>query len=265
VRREAIHAAAEALDADDLEPLLEAARLDPDSLNRSLAARAAGGIGGSRAVQALWDRWARAEEDQRIGIVDAWSAPNAFRAGGQDKLMRVVESTVGLPRVAAAAALVRQPATDTGVALGVLIAAIREGSEQEQKLALSAARLDEPGVLAAVKQAATHDNGRVRMQALTKLARASIDRDRALKNLRSIAQREDDLGREARRELARLGDASVTRALTQELSARSPRVRATAARALLDLERYAEAASVLGDDSPSVRTELACAVLAKAQ
>ncbi|MEI9947665.1 MAG: hypothetical protein WDO74_01450 [Pseudomonadota bacterium] len=59
VRRAAFATALDVRDAGELEALLEAARVDPDPQSQSLAIRAAGAIGGERAVLSLKDLWAR--------------------------------------------------------------------------------------------------------------------------------------------------------------------------------------------------------------
>ena len=81
VRKAALFASLETKDAADLDPLLEAARLDPDPLLRSLAVRAVGAIGGQRAVLALKDLWAQSDGTTRETIVDAWAMPALYRAG----------------------------------------------------------------------------------------------------------------------------------------------------------------------------------------
>ena len=101
VRRAAFEAALEAPSELDLEPLLESARLDPDPLNRSLAARAVGAVGGERAVLSLVDRWDRADEDTRLSIVEAWAMPRAYAAGGERELVKVAESGTHLPALSA--------------------------------------------------------------------------------------------------------------------------------------------------------------------
>src|SRR5690606_37197966 len=105
VRRAALHAALEEPVDTDLQPALEAARLDPDPLVRSLGVRLVGSIGGRPAVRALRDLWARAEDETRQAIVDAWAAPRSVTRGGQEQLLWAMESKKGLPSIVAAVRL----------------------------------------------------------------------------------------------------------------------------------------------------------------
>ena len=107
VRQAALRAALEEPDLRDLDQLLEAARLDPDPLCRSIAARAVGNVGGERAVLGLKDLWAAADEETRLVLIEAWAMPAAFKAGGERELLKVSETSTGLPSVAAAGALLR--------------------------------------------------------------------------------------------------------------------------------------------------------------
>src|SRR5262249_54158437 len=73
VRIAALRASADVADAEDTSAVLEAARLDPHPLARTVAIRAAGAIGGERVVLALKDVWAGADEGSRHAIADAWA------------------------------------------------------------------------------------------------------------------------------------------------------------------------------------------------
>ncbi len=85
VRRAAFAAAYDARDPGELEDLLEAARVDPDAQGQSLAARAAGSIGGERAVLALKDLWAQGDDALRIAIVDAWTERASLVSRGRPR------------------------------------------------------------------------------------------------------------------------------------------------------------------------------------
>jgi hypothetical protein len=98
VRLAAIQAAFDAFDVSDLEPLLEAGRLDPYPPARLAAIEAAGSIGGERAVFALRDQFVQANEDEQLAIVGAWSSPRSLDAGGRPELVRTAETSRGLWR-----------------------------------------------------------------------------------------------------------------------------------------------------------------------
>ena len=105
VRRAALEAANEAPAVLDFEGLMEAARLDPDPMARSLAVRAVGRLGGERASRGLRDLWERAEEDVRMSILGAFAAKATFTAGGREALLREAEAGRGVTAVAAAGEL----------------------------------------------------------------------------------------------------------------------------------------------------------------
>ncbi|MCC6553026.1 MAG: hypothetical protein IT372_08395, partial [Polyangiaceae bacterium] len=87
VRVAALRAAIIAADPGDRDAVLEAARLDPQPMARTLAIRAAGAIGGEAVVLALRDVWVLADEPSREAIADAWVAPRAVDAGGRSQLL----------------------------------------------------------------------------------------------------------------------------------------------------------------------------------
>ncbi|MBK9265968.1 MAG: hypothetical protein IPM54_40060 [Polyangiaceae bacterium] len=85
VRVGALEASFDAVDAADIEGLLEAARLDPYPAARTVAISAAGNVGGERVVHALGDLFVQAGEDERLTIIGAWASPRAIGVGGRDK------------------------------------------------------------------------------------------------------------------------------------------------------------------------------------
>jgi hypothetical protein len=265
VRRAALRAALAAGDTDDLELLLEASRLDPDPVGRSLAARAAGGIGGARVALALKDYWARADETTRLSIVQGWAMPATFGAGGREALVWVAETQGALPAIAAADALVSGGEDSAAIGTAVLLRSIREGTREERRLAVRLAPLHDPEVCKELKRAWADPDREVRVMAL---ARLLYDRDAqaaARSELRKLARGRDRIALQAGAALAAAGDGSVSeqlRRLTREGSSHRRRV---AALALLRLGLYSAAATALADDDPSVRTAVACAVLNTAQ
>lgn len=268
VRRAALGTALEVHDASELEALLDAARVDPDPQSQSLAIRAAGAIGGERAVLALKDIWARADDATRIAIVDAWASRASFAAGGARELVVAAESGGGLAAVSASYALARTPGPDAVAAHARLRRYIEGGSDDEKRLALSVAPLNGE-TEAAVAQAAKDAPPELRVVALTRLTSVEARRTDALRALRELesakASSETELRaqRDARSVLAQVGDTSVKASLIKALSDPAVAVRSRAARGLAHLGDYSDAATALADDEPSLRSELACLVLSK--
>jgi HEAT repeat protein len=262
VRRAALSAAREARDPADVEALLEAARLDPDAEVQSRAALALGGIGGVRAVLGLSDRWQRADDDLRLSIVEAWSQPDSFAAGGQGELVRAAELAHGLPALAAALVLAEQQAGPPGLADGLLVRAIADGSVEERRFVLRLVPWTVPGVPAAVHAASLAGPDAVRVVALARRLDAEGSKPETLTPLRELARaRSLTIALQARAALAVAGDASVKPLLESDLKAESAGQRRLGAYGLIRLGDFTRAASALADDSPSVRTQVACRVL----
>jgi HEAT repeat protein len=261
VRRAAFRAALEARDPGDLEPLLEAGRLDPDAMSRSLATRAAGSIGTQQAVFSLQDFWARADTAERIAIVDAWAMPAALAAGGRERLVRVIETTSGTPALAAADALIRRRGDESGLARSVLLQALKSGSTEERRFAAARVPL-EPTTQDALLAASRSDDPAVSVSALRRLLDVPTRRTAAVTSLRALASRDDSTASEARGALASAGDAAARPALQRALTAKQPAARREAALGLIELGDFTSAATALADDDPLVRADVACAMLA---
>lgn len=267
VRRAAFGSALEVRDAGELEPLLEAARVDPDPQSQSLAIRAAGAIGGERAVLALKDLWPRAEDATRMAIVDAWTAPASFVAGGERELEVAAESGGGLSAVSAASSLARASGANSVAANARLRRYISDGSDDEQRLALGLATLN-PETEAAIVKAAHEASPELRVVALTRLLQVDPRRSDALRALREIATQKASSDSELRAQsdavsaLAQSGDDSVKATLVKNLDAPAASARARAARGLINLGDHADAATALADDEPGLRSDIACFVLA---
>jgi len=258
VRRAALEAALEAPSPLDEPALLETARLDPDAMCRSLATRAAGAIGSESAVRALVDLWERADEDDRLNIVEAFWSKRAFDAGGRAELLRIAESGHGVPAVAAAGVLVRVDPRTTAEASNLLVRAITEGSADEQLLAIATARPDD--AVTRALRGATHDaDVDVRVAALEKLLEVPAERTQAFTALRTEAKAPD--GDAARAALARAGDVSVSPTFVKELAAQAWQARQGAGFALISLRDYKHAATLLADDDANVRVAIACRIL----
>lgn len=261
VRHAALGAALEARDPDDLGGLLEAARLDPDPMNRSLAARAAGAIGGQRAVLALKDLWASANQSARRALLDAWAMPAAYRSGGRREIRRVAESRGSLAAVAAAGALLRQGGADAELGTTLLTSEIAQGTDAERRLAIRLVPLSRAETRRALERAAKSQDLEVQVMALARLVETAGSRKSALSGLRQLAQGHGKVAVEARAALAAAADPSVTGELVAQLGSKRAEDRRLAAIGLIRLGNYARAATALGDDDPRVRTEVACSII----
>lgn len=169
VRVAALRAAGDALDARDVDLLLEAARVDPLPLARTLAVRSLGDLGGEKVTLALKDLWPRADEPLREAIVEAWSAPACFRAGGQRELELALAEGKGAPGVAAALALARLGSDDQkGAALGLLARTIDAAPSNQRVYAISASPLA-PVLRAPLWSASRDDDELVAIAAVNRL------------------------------------------------------------------------------------------------
>lgn len=261
VRRAALHSAVAAPDPRDVEVLLDVSRTDPDPLARSLAIRALGRIGTELVVLALKDRWHRADEPIRLAIVDAWSQPAALRDGGKAELVRLVENESGLPALQAAHALIGSDGEAVPVATNRLLHAARHGSTEERRMALRLLPARAPETIAELKEAAGAADPEVAVLAQARLLDFPAERPSATKGLRKLAATRGLPALQARAALAAAGDSSVSPLLVEQLSEARASHRKMAALGLLRLSRFNEAAGVLADRSPSVRSEVACDLL----
>jgi hypothetical protein len=268
VRRAAFRAALAVRDARELEALLDAARVDPDPHSQSLAIVAAGSLGGERAVLALKDLWAQADDTTRIAIVDAWTERASFVSGGARELTLAAEAGVGLAAVSAAYALARAGGADSVVANAQLRRDISDGSEDEKRLALSVAPLNAE-TEAAIAKAAKEASPELRVVALTRLIGVEARRSDAIRLLRELANAKPSSESELRAQsdalsaLAFAGDTSVKATLVKNLRDPAVAQRSRAARGLTSLGDYSNAATALADDDADLRSEIACSVLAR--
>ena len=264
VRRQAFRAAIEVADPDDVEALLEAARLDPDPEGRGLATRALGRIGGEHAVTALADLYPRADAEQRLAIVEAWGTPAMAPVGGASRLVTTAEQGGSLAAVAAAGSLSRLQAPEAATGRAWLARAVDSGTTDERMLALELCPLSDPDALAAVNRASGSDDPAVRVVALARLLDAVERRKEAQRELRELATKSDAAARQAAAALSVLGDATVASVLAKDLGDSHAYRRRQAAAGLLRLGRVAEVATALVDRDPGVRMQVACAVLTRA-
>lgn len=259
VRRSALHAALEAPNPDELDAVLEAARLDPDPLTRSLAIRVVGKLQDPRGLATLRDLWTGADEATQQQIVDAWAS--ARTPEGQAAVEWVLATQRGLPRIVAAA---RSPG---GAATAVLTQAIEGGSSDEQRLALrlglAVAGSRPPELVEAAKKVLASADPLVRVAAAEALlssehAQAARDVLHELAKSKSV-----QVVRAVRRALVQAHDASIAGDISRDLTSSDAESRATAAEQLVALGKTVEAAAPLADDVASVRTRVACSILAR--
>lgn len=261
VRRAALEAANDAPAALDFDALLEAARLDPDPMARSLAVRGVGRLGGERAARGLRDLWDRAEEDVRLSILGAFASKATFVAGGREALLSKAETARGVTAVAAAGELLRVDPGYRENAVALLVRAVAEGDADERRLAVMLVPLDHAGAVDALKKTGEADPD-VRVAALEKLTGVPAERARAIAELKKLAKG-SSASEQANLALARAGDASVSAKFRGDLASKDELRREAAGRALLSLGDYANAATLLGDGSADVRVATACTILAK--
>lgn len=259
VRRQAARAATHALDAGDAPILLEAGRLDPSAAVRESALRAAGAIGGAAVVQALRDLWATAKEGDRRAIVEAWGMPKSLDAGGLAELRRIAETEAGSPAILAAATLSRLGGESGAAGRSALLRAIAEGPSASRALAIQLAPLDDDGALLALRSATTDPDRAVSLASLKRLVDSPPDRGATLDRLAALAGAGVEAAAIA---LARAGDDRGTPPLKERLTLAEPKARARAAMALVDAGEWESAAPLLADEAISVRTGLACRLLA---
>lgn len=285
VRRAALHASAAAKDGEDIDVLLETARVDPELLLRNEALRAVSAILRSakgRAPQVamkLRDLWNSGDEPLREDIAVAWALAPVFESGGRDALRVAIASEKGPAAIAAAGVVLRTASHDKELvesANALLARNIGEGSRRDRLHAIVSAKTESALTLDAIKKASQEEDMDVRVAALGRLLDVKAERDGAIKALEAIAgygvksapsagDAEDLRLREhasrARLALAYAGDVRIQAWIEADLGAAEPHARASAASALAALGRSARAAPLLADPDVSVRTRAACTLL----
>ena len=268
VRRQAVRAARDASDADDLPALADVARLDPEPIVRTEAVRAIAMLASSPgAVDALRDLWTGGDDGLREDIALAWASPALWDAGGREALRVLVASGHGPGAIEAAAAVLRHADASGDVvdaAAGQLARAIATGSRATRLQALAEAPLDRPALRDAVVAAASDEDLEVRVGALSRLAGPAAGPD-ARVSLEGLAQPGSPVAARARFALAAAGDRSVQSWIEADLSAAAPEDRLAAATALAALGVAARAAPLLADADPSVRMRSACTIVMAAR
>jgi HEAT repeat protein len=271
VRRNALRAAMQAGDPGDVEPVLEAARVDPWPPARTQAIRAAGVIGGDRAVLALKDLWARSEPAVREAIADAWASRRAFSHGGKQELVWVMDTQHGKAAIFAANVLLRAGGDASVPALGVLERAIKEGPAADRVLAIESVPLRVAPLREAIAKAETDSDEAVSSAALVRRLEASPDEggpkpgtpdfDAIVAKLTPIAAGSGTGATTARGALARAKVQAIVPILEKEGTSKDPKARAEAGVALAVYGDLPRAAVIAADPEPRVRTTVACAIL----
>ena len=269
IRVAALHAAADAGDVADTDLLLEAARLDPHPLARSLAVRAvARTASGERAVLALRDLWTRADDSTRQAIADAWGTERAIDAGGRRELLWAAEHGKGADAIAAAAALSRWKGEGWDQAIGVLTRAIESGPTNDRVFAIGVAPTHEQPIEAAMRKAIDDKDDAVVVAVAWRLLSgvgrevAEVkDRKVLVAKLMEYAKSPQTRGFQAQKALARAAVREVLPFLDKQVSLKDTRARETTGVAYVDLKELGKAAAFVADADLGVRAAVACAII----
>jgi hypothetical protein len=274
VRRAAMRAT---MTVDDVGPLLEAARVDPDLMARSEAVRAIARIDPSSRDTALrlHDLWTTSDDALREDIARAYVSPNIAGAGGAEELRGLLAAGHGLGVVGVAASVVMgsrtapsgAPVFDEETrksAVALLVRTIDQAPRRERLLALAMAPLSNADVRSAVKRATAETNDLdTREAALARLLDVPAERETAKKALFAFASPSspETISRRARLALAAEGEIAVQAWIEADLNNADATVKLMAASALVTLHRGARAALLLADPNAHVRTSAACTLL----
>lgn len=280
VRRGALLAATEAGHPGDTRAVLEAARLDPDEDNRTIAVEALGAIGTREAVMGLKDLWDTADEDLRLAILKAWGAasveddvevpcntpPQRAACVARYHLRRISEGGAGMDNLSASLAMIagvdpEARTTEQGNAAGVVERLIDEASTRVRVHAITHAPVAWPRLMVAIEDAKNDDNPLVAVAANARLlALGGKDAAGATKKLKLLAK-EGVGAEEARRALAAAGDASQAKAIDPDLANPSHETRSLAGELMAQMKQVNRALPLLADRNPEVRSRVACAIL----
>ena len=270
VRQAALEAAVEAKDERDLPALLEVSRLDPSPYIKSRALYALGQLGGARVHHALLDRLAAPTDDLKLAALDALSQPRVAAVDDYQSLVRLVDSDRGILGLHAAYLLTqlaqRTEAKDrpTLVGLGTarLLAFAKDGSEEEQRLALRLLPAADPRTEAALLEATKHANPEVRVIAWARLLGRPKWRTAAEGALLGLAKEKDRVAYQARSALAAGGSEAVLPYFQEQAKSPYIELRLLAGQAFVRLGRDQELAPLLADPSERIRRTLSCSRLA---
>lgn len=260
VRRAALRASKDARSPGDLPHLFEAARLDPDRVSRRFALEAIGEFGSGADVSRLRELWTAGDEAERLVLVDVWVRNRAVEAERQ--LTWVLSSQTGLPRLSAAAALLRRQAVEVRQwAEEVLTSAVESGPVEESRHALEVAPRT-PKIEAAIRAAAKDkDEGRA-IGAAIALSQSKVDAAVAVKRLKELrASPNGEVANAATFALAVAGEPDANKWVDDQLTAKDPERRLAAGFVKLAKGgdgQVSKAATLLADPDALVRLRFAC-------
>jgi hypothetical protein len=275
VRRQAVRAARDDQDPNDLGVLSEAARVDPEPIVRTEAVRAMvelEPLPAGELADALRDLWPRADEGLREDIAIAWASPRVWDQGGSEALLTLVASGHGPGVVEGAQAILRNENMGGEVvieAIAQIERAILQGSRERRQQAIAGAPLERPELLAAVRKASEDSDPQVKVAALARMAEGKVPG--AVESLERLAapspapDRPTVVAQRARFALASLGDRRVQAWVEQDLQASDAGDRLSAATTLAAMGVAARAAPLLADADPAVRVKAACTILVGAR
>lgn len=265
VRRAALLAALEAKDKDDVEALLEVARLDPDPLSRNRAYQVLGLVGGKRVALALRDRFETADEELRLAIVDAWARPQMYEKGGRGQLTRLLTRESGFEALYAASVLTKDgDETLRNRAINRLLSFTKEGTTEERRLAARLLPRGTKGTTMRLLELTKSEDREVAVIAWARLLGDPEQKELAHATLLTWAKEETSVGLQARSALSVTGDERILPFMKQQMRSKAPESRRVAGAALVRLGAYTELAPLLADEEPSVRRTVTCQVLARA-
>lgn len=264
VRLGAMRAATEAIDRADVPALLEALRLDPYPMTRTVAARALGELGGEDVVLALRDVWARAGSAEREAIAGAWASRANIDVGGRRELLWAVDHHADSAGIAAAVELARAGGDGSRDAIALLARSIGEGSLHDRVFAVSAAPNDAL-VTEALLRAKGDDDPMVRVAVLTRIATTMPPKHSrpAIAALTQIAKGNHASAKQAAKSgLATARAKAVLPMYLKDVGDKSDDVRRAAGRGLVRIERPEQAVILTADADASVRVAVSCSILA---
>ncbi len=278
VRRAAVAASAEVRDARDVAELAEVARLDPEGLVRTDAVRALTRLvdadddkaraAADKVASVLRDLWTTGDDALKEDLAATWVVPALWERGGREALAVLVATEHGPGALTAAWVVTRAPESPGDATLrasaGALLArALDRGSRRERLYALTVASLEDPAVLASVRDLARGDDAEARVLANARLLERAQDRAAATAALEKVAG-QPLYGRLATRALAALagaGDRRVQAWIERDLDASDAASALTAVSSLSALGRSARGAPLLAAADASVRMRAACTLL----
>jgi HEAT repeat protein len=269
VRRGAMRAALQQPSAADEADLLDAARRDPDPYVRSTALRVLAIVPSrsERLVGLLWDLWESSDDAGRETLATSFALRPLYERGGRDVLRVLLAQRKGPGVIAGALAAARAagPAMASqsddvrDLARSALVEHARIGTQRERLFVLASTPLDWQAMLDTVRTNSTDSDSAVAVRAWTR--RAESEPAAAKLALRSFATREDQVGTEARGQLARLGDLTVQGKLERDLASGSPLAKRAAVSGLIALGRMPRAAIALSDPDTVFRADAACMLM----